>query len=117
MEKFLKKFPADTNYTKLEEAILQENKEEALVAAHTLKGVCGNLSMQKMFELMTEQVGLFRAGEWQQATDMMPEVRAAYHNIIDAIEEGQRNQPSFWVDDELGTWLEKIEQIRYSNEV
>ncbi len=88
MEKFLKKFPADTNYTKLEEAILQENKEEALVAAHTLKGVCGNLSMQKMFELMTEQVGLFRAGEWQQATDMMPEVRAAYHNIIDAIEEG-----------------------------
>ena len=88
MEKFLKKFPADINYTKLEEAILQENKEEALVAAHTLKGVCGNLSMQKMFELMTEQVGLFRAGEWQQATDMMPEVRAAYHNIIDAIEEG-----------------------------
>lgn len=88
MEKFLKKFPADTNFAKLEEAIRQGNKEDALAASHTLKGVCGNLSMQTMFELMTEQVRLFRADEWQQAVDMMPEVRAAYERILDVIGEG-----------------------------
>lgn len=86
MEKFLKKFPADTNFAKLETAIKQENKEEALAASHTLKGVCGNLSIQKLFDLVSEQVSLFRADEWEKAVDMMPEMRTVYEKVKEVIE-------------------------------
>ena len=85
LERFLKKFPDDPNYGKLTAAIANQDQEAALTAAHTLKGVCGNLAMNQLFELLSRQVAAFRAGDWQTAAGLMPPIREAYCRITGEI--------------------------------
>lgn len=85
LERFLKKFAEDPNYGKLVAAIGEHDEEGALTASHTLKGVCGNLSMKTLFDLLTRQVASFRAGDWQGAADMMPEITQSYERVLAVI--------------------------------
>lgn len=85
LERFLAKFPADPNHDRLTAAIAAGDKEGALTAAHTLKGVCGNLSMTALFELLTRQVAAFRADDWEGAVAMMPELDRMYNGLCAAI--------------------------------
>lgn len=85
LERFLGKFTADANYQKLVDALEANDAEAALTASHTLKGVCGNLSMTKMFELLTVQVKAFRDGDFHGAKSLMGNITAAYNEIIAAI--------------------------------
>ena len=62
----------DTNYALLSEAIETADPDKALTASHTLKGVCGNLSMPELFRLLTCQVEALRAGDWGKAAGLMP---------------------------------------------
>ncbi len=48
VEKFLYKFLDDKSYNNLVSALDEQNFEEAFRAAHTLKGVCQNLSFTKL---------------------------------------------------------------------
>ncbi|MDE6034599.1 MAG: Hpt domain-containing protein [Ruminococcus sp.] len=55
--KFMLKFLDDKSYEKLENSIANADYKEAFMAAHTLKGVCQNLSFTKLYEpshVMTE---------------------------------------------------------------
>lgn len=85
LERFLAKFPADPNHDRLTAAVAAGDKEGALTAAHTLKGVCGNLSMTALFELLTRQVAAFRADDWEGAVAMMPELDRMYNGLCAAI--------------------------------
>lgn len=85
LEKFLAKFPADPNHGRLVAAIAAGDREAALTAAHTMKGVCGNLSMPALFELLTRQVAAFRADDWDGAVAMMPELDRLYDGLCTAI--------------------------------
>lgn len=85
LERFLKKFLNDQNFSKLTVAIGEKKEQEALAASHTLKGVCGNLSMGRLYGLATEQVNLFRAGRWQEAADLMPQMSAEYETICETL--------------------------------
>lgn len=85
LEKFLAKFPADPNHHRLAAAIAANDREGALTAAHTLKGVCGNLSMTALFELLTRHVAAFRADDWEGAVAMMPELDRLYDGLCTAI--------------------------------
>lgn len=84
-ERFLGKFTADANYQKLLDALDAHDEEAALAASHTLKGVCGNLSMTKLFELLTDQVKAFRDGDFDGAAAMMDKITAVYNDITAAI--------------------------------
>lgn len=86
-EKFLKRFPGDPNMAKLQAAAESGDKEAALTAAHTLKGTCGNLSMTVLFDLLAKQVSLFREGQWEAGTGMMPKITAAYEQAAAVIQE------------------------------
>ena len=57
-----------------------------LEAAHALKGVSGNLSMTKLYELTARQCELIRADDWPAARALVPEVRAVYDRLVAAIE-------------------------------
>lgn len=85
LERFLKKFLDDTNYEKLAAAIDAGQQEAALTAAHTLKGISGNLSMTGLFALLTEQVAAFRDNDWDRAVELMPEIAKHYETISAAI--------------------------------
>ena len=43
--RFVRKFPDDPSFAALKDALARGSTEEAFRAAHTLKGVCGNLGL------------------------------------------------------------------------
>ncbi len=85
LERFLKKFLSDPNYEKLTAAIDAGDQETALTAAHTLKGVCGNLGMSELFDLLTKQVAAFRADRWEDAANLMPDISLAYERVVEEL--------------------------------
>ena len=87
LERFLKKFLDDPNYGKLKAAQAPGDREGAVTASHSLKGVCGNLSMTGLFDLLTRQVGLLRAEDWAGAMELMPGIDGAYEETCRAIRE------------------------------
>ncbi|MEE1027185.1 MAG: Hpt domain-containing protein [Agathobacter sp.] len=48
IHRFVLKFPEDKSYTNLIDAVNAQNYQEAFKAAHTLKGVCLNLSFERL---------------------------------------------------------------------
>ena len=87
LERFLRKFPADPNYEKLTAAFAAGDYEEALTASHTLKGMCGNLSLTVLFSLLSRQVDLLRAEDWDGAAALLAEIGPARQAVLEAIEE------------------------------
>ncbi len=85
LEKFLNRFLEDKNYGQLKDAVSRGDHEEELRASHTLKGVCGNLSISVLYELVTRQVALMREDRWEEAEAMMPEIDRAYEAAAAAI--------------------------------
>lgn len=85
--RLLNKFLEDDNYDKLSEAVRHGDMSAALTASHTLKGICGNLSIQKLFDLLTQQVALFRQGDEESAAALMEEISACYEAAVDSIVE------------------------------
>lgn len=83
--KMLKQFLDEPSYGKLCAAIADNDEKEALAASHTLKGLCGNLSLTRMFELFSQQVALIRANDWDKAVGMMPEISKGYEEMTAAI--------------------------------
>ena len=84
-EKFLVKFSSDPNYSLLVDSVKNCNKEEAFKAAHTLKGVCGNLSINRLLELVSKQVEYFRADKWDEGVAMMDTITDEYNKTVKAI--------------------------------
>lgn len=54
IKKFCLKFMEDKNFEKLADSIATENYDEAFIAAHTIKGICVNLSFTKLAASSTE---------------------------------------------------------------
>lgn len=84
-ERFLIKFLNDPSYEKLKSAIDTGNKEAALIASHTLKGVCGNLSMSELFDLLSRQVEAFRADKWDEGVELMTKISEEYRKVVEVI--------------------------------
>lgn len=85
LEKFLTKFAKDSNYQALIDAVAAGDKDVALTSSHTLKGVCGNLSMKKLYQLFADQVQLFRADDWEGAVALMPQISVEFNKTVSAI--------------------------------
>ena len=86
LERLLKTFTADTNLGRLEAAAIAGDAEMGFEAAHTLKGVCGNLSMTTLFDLTSRQCELFRAGDAAGAFALVSQVSEAHRAMMDAID-------------------------------
>ena len=54
IRKFTLKFLEDQSYSLLKQALGDNNYEEAFRGAHTLKGVCQNLSFDRLYEVSSE---------------------------------------------------------------
>lgn len=87
LERFLGKFLNDQNYSKLIEAFEAEDAAAALTASHTLKGVCGNLSMTELFGLVDAQVKALRNDDYEGAKNMMPKITETYEKIVAVIKD------------------------------
>lgn len=68
--KYTRKFPASVNPGELEEAIIAKDWPLAFRLAHTIKGVCLNMSYVTLSRLSSELTELLRSGS--PAEDPMP---------------------------------------------
>ena len=78
-EKFLAKFSQNDTYPQLKQAIENNNPEEGFFHAHTLKGVCGNLSFSELLVPLNELVEYLRAGNIEDAPKLLEAVTEKYN--------------------------------------
>ncbi len=80
---FIKKFVEDTTFESLKEAFFKGDMHACEMASHTLKGMCGNLSLTRLYALFSEQVNLLRAGAYVKAEMMMEQLTLIYGTTIE----------------------------------
>lgn len=87
--KFLKKFKADLSYENLVKAIEEKEWNKAFEAAHTLKGITGNLALSKLHDLVSRQTDYLRGenNDFEAAVAMMPEITEVYEKVLKLIDE------------------------------
>lgn len=83
--RLLRAFLQDANFAQLQEALAKGDVSSAFAAAHTLKGVAGNLSMKDLFARVSEVVECLRGGDIGAAAEKMPAVEASYRKVADAL--------------------------------
>ncbi len=79
---FIKKFTEDQTFEKLQAAFDEKDMKAAEMASHTLKGMCGNLSLTELFGMFTTQVNLLRSGDFAKAEAMMPELTVCFRQAV-----------------------------------
>ncbi|MDE7394730.1 MAG: Hpt domain-containing protein, partial [Clostridiales bacterium] len=87
IRKFLTLFLKDTCISDLEGAMQNGNAEAAFRAAHTLKGICGNLSLRALSAAVAELTEALR-GKTEIGQDAFPlfeTAKAAYETTAQAI--------------------------------
>lgn len=84
-KKFLLKFLDDPNMGLLRQGLEARDTDMAFRAAHTLKGVCGNLSLVSLAKVVSEATEYLRAGDIDSAIAKMPEVEEEYAKVIEVI--------------------------------
>lgn len=89
ISKFVVKFLDDSSFSELCHAMQEGQREKAFRAAHTLKGVCGNLSLSKLLSSATQLTELLRpeAENIPEGADLlMEEVKRDYEMTVGVIQ-------------------------------
>ncbi|MCI5773279.1 MAG: Hpt domain-containing protein [Erysipelotrichaceae bacterium] len=81
-KKCLKKLLDDKNFEQLQIALNAEKLEEAIVYAHTLKGVCANLAIEPLYKMFGEMVAKLRSSALQEALDINEDAKTYYEKLI-----------------------------------
>lgn len=79
------KFPNDSSYIELKEAVESKNCEEIFKAAHKLKGVARNLGLMKLFNISDHITELYRDQKEHDIDELMNELAEEYNKVIAVI--------------------------------
>jgi len=90
VQKFVLKFLNDGSYDLLCRSLESGDYGEAFRAAHTIKGVCQNLSFTKLYESSHDLTEALRSGWSQEASALVERVKGDYGQVIAAIKEFQK---------------------------
>ena len=85
VQKFVLRFLEDKSYDLLCSSMESGNYEEAFRAAHTIKGVCQNLSFTRLYEISNRLNEALRNGPTPEAPGLVEEVKAEYEQTVSAI--------------------------------
>lgn len=92
VEKFTRMFPEDASYRELETSLAGKDVAGAFRAAHTLKGVCLNLSYNRLYEAAYTVTEALRNADPDSEEDMaaveacMEPLRSSYREILEAVQ-------------------------------
>ena len=95
IQRFTLKFLEDPSYLQLKQALENKNYEDAFRSAHTLKGICQNLSFDRLYEVSHELTELLRdrTGEQPGIPEAMEKVTEVYEMTIEGIKKhGQKTK-------------------------
>ena len=85
IQKILLKFPADPSYDLLVRSMESQEYGEAFRAAHTIKGVCQNLSFTTLYQSSNQLAEALRNGYTPEAPALFDQVCADYERTAGAI--------------------------------
>lgn len=85
VQKFLLKFLDDGSYDQLCQTMEVRDYSEAFRAAHTLKGVCQNLSFTKLGASSSDITEALRSGNAEEAGSLIGRVQEDYEKTAEAI--------------------------------
>lgn len=90
IQKFVLKFLDDGSFGLLCQSMKDKNYAEAFRAAHTIKGVCQNLSFTKLQDSSGRLCESLRGGYTPEADGLLEETAADYRQTVDAIQAFQK---------------------------
>ena len=87
IRKFTLMFLEDQSYLQLKQALENKNYEDAFRSAHTLKGICQNLSFDRLYEVSHKLTELLRdrTGKQPGIPEAMGKVTEVYEMTIEEI--------------------------------
>lgn len=85
IQKFVLKFVDDGSYQLLLDSMASQNYEDAFRAAHTIKGVCQNLSFTMLGRSSSALSEALRGGYTPEADALAEQVKAEYQQTAQAI--------------------------------
>lgn len=91
VEKFVFRFLDDKSFALLCSAMQEKNQKEAFRAAHTIKGVCQNLSFTKLMKSVGDLTEALREEWTDEAQPLFEQVEADYNQTIAAIAAYQKH--------------------------
>ncbi len=83
----LKEFLNDTTVSELNESISDRAWDDAFTAAHSLKGLAGNLGFVPLMHTTSQLLIVIRGGRIKEIDEFLNEVNSAYRDIVDAIKQ------------------------------
>ena len=89
VRKFLLKFLDDKSYADLERTLSEGDYKEAFRAAHTLKGVCQNLSFDALYQVSAALTESLRAGTLEGSGPLFAKVEDQYRRTVEGLRELQ----------------------------
>lgn len=84
-EKFLLKFLADGSMAEYKTAVESGDAEALFHVTHTLKGVCGNLCINCMLDIIVPAVEVYRGGSADGAAEVYDQVLEQYEKVCNII--------------------------------
>lgn len=84
--RFALRFLDDGSYRLLQESLANKDYETAFRAAHTIKGVCQNLSFTRLYESSNALTEALRGGRTDDAAELVAPVERDYRITVDALE-------------------------------
>ena len=85
VQKFVLKFLGDASYDTLLQSMEAGDYESAFRAAHTIKGVCQNLSFTTLYQSSHALAEALRNGYTPEAPALYAQVQADYEKTVSAI--------------------------------
>lgn len=89
VRKFVFKFLDDGSFDLLKSSLKNGNYEDAFRAAHTIKGVCQNLSFTKLYESGNALTEALRGREDKDYSELFKAVEEDYNMTVSAIKKLQ----------------------------
>ncbi|MDO4523414.1 MAG: Hpt domain-containing protein [Eubacteriales bacterium] len=85
--RMLKKFSADQEYSKLEQAMKAKDLETAFRAAHTLKGIALNLGLGNLAKSAVDLTESLRYGKTDFTEELFEQCKEEYRKTISILEQ------------------------------
>lgn len=87
LDKFVRKFPNDKTAEQLFECISKEDYQLAFRMAHTLKGLCANLGLDRLQKAASDLTEALRNQVAPNTLQLCETVRAEYEKVISGLNE------------------------------
>ena len=87
VKRFAVKFLEDKSFEELTESLKEKDGECAFRAAHTLKGVCANLGLDRLYEADSELTEKLRGRQTEGSEELYQKVAEVYETTVTVLKE------------------------------